>query len=87
MTEFTVGQRVRIMKMQRAKLEVNGLIVFDFDKARGDTAIVKEIVRDRYIKVVVCLDRPNAGTMLLSPRQLKPAHVTRTAAGAGQVTR
>lgn len=75
---FRVGQRVRLTKMQRARLVVNGLVVFDFDKARGNTAVIEEIVHDRYTKAVVRFDAPNAGTMLISPRLLKPARTTRT---------
>ena len=84
MISLRVGQRVRLTKMQRARLVVNGLVVFDFDKARGNTAVIEEIVHDRYIKAVVRFDAPNAGTMLISPRLLRPARNLKPPAAGGK---
>jgi len=77
MITLRVGQRVRVTKMQRARLVVNGLVVFDFDKARGNTAVIEEITSDGYVKAAVRFDAPNAGVMLISPRHLKPARQVR----------
>ena len=63
--------------MQRARLVVGEHVVFDFDKARGDTGVIEEIVRKRYTKIVVRLDPPNSGVMLLSPRNVNRAGASR----------
>lgn len=80
MIALRVGQRVRLTKMQRARLVVGDHVVFDFDKARGDTGVIEEIVRKRYTKVVVRLDPPNAGVMLLSPRNVNRVGASRRSA-------
>jgi hypothetical protein len=72
-TTLSVGQRVRLINMQRAKLEVNGTLVFDYDNSRGNTGVIEEIVTGRGTKIVLRFDAPNAGVMLVAPRYLKPA--------------
>jgi hypothetical protein len=57
--------------MQRARLVVNGTLVFDYDNARGNTAVVEEIVEGQGVKAVVRFDAPNAGVMLVPAKYLK----------------